>query len=70
MLDERRKASAATGSAIKQYFLLFQIPAMHKTGQWCCLIYLKDISAILRFAFNKHWRSVLREELRLLRCAR
>jgi hypothetical protein len=44
--------------------------AMHKTGQWCFLIHLNDISAILRSILNKHWRSLLREELRLLRCGK
>jgi hypothetical protein len=43
---------------------------MHEKGQWYCLIHLKDISAILRSVFDEHWRSVLREELRLLRCER
>jgi hypothetical protein len=35
---------------------------MQRTGQHCCLIEVKDATAILRFSFQKHSRGMLREE--------
>jgi hypothetical protein len=37
--------------------------------QQCCLIQVKHAWAILVSSFTNHWRGLLREELRLFRCA-
>jgi hypothetical protein len=62
------KAAAANAGTRSLCPVVFHFKS--KMGQWCFLIHLNDISAILRSVFGEHWRSLLREELRLLRCAR
>src|ERR1039458_6334060 len=43
--------------------------AMHKTGQWCCLIQVKAASAVSSSASYAHWRASLREGLQSLQCS-
>lgn len=57
-------------TALYAHFLLSPSQAMREEGQWRRLMKTMDSSAILSSAYNKHWRGLLREELRFLRCAK